>query len=137
VPILHYGADGVVVNILRCERREGRFKSGSAPHMSLEPDGKAVVCKTTIAGSVPAGDSSDRAAPAAFKRRRVGRGRWPSGPHHRPKGRGPILLSPPEWARPDNPGRAAANGHALGLRDQSLWSGKPKGDGSTVLTCRA
>ena len=74
MPILHYGADGVVVNILRCERREGRFKSGSAPHMSLEPDGKAVVCKTTIAGSVPAGDSSDRAAPAAYKRRRSGEG---------------------------------------------------------------
>jgi hypothetical protein len=74
-PILHYGADGVVVNILRCERREGRFKSGSAPHMSLEPVGEAAVCKTAEAGSVPVGDSSDRAAPAAYKRRRSGEGR--------------------------------------------------------------
>jgi len=48
----------------------------------------------------------------------AGRGGWPSGPQHRPKGRGPILLSPPEWARPENTGRAAANGHALEQCDQ-------------------
>ncbi len=43
--------------------------------MSLEPVGEAAVCKTAKAGSVPAGDSSDRAAPAMFKRRRDGEGR--------------------------------------------------------------
>jgi len=47
----------------------------------------------------------------------TGRGGWPSGSQHRPKGRGLIPLSPPEWTRPDDTGRAAANGHTLGLRD--------------------
>lgn len=60
---------------LRCDRRFRGSEPRRAPHISLEPVGEAAVCKTAEAGSVPARDSSDRAAPATFKRRRDGEGR--------------------------------------------------------------
>ena len=103
---------------LRCDRRFRGSESRRAPHMSRNRTARSTAANRVVQGANPCRDSSDRAAPAVYKRRCAGRGGWPSGSQHRPKGRGPIPLSPPEWARPDNSGRAAANGHALELRDQ-------------------
>ena len=103
---------------LRCDRRFRGSESRRAPHMSRNRSAWSTAANRVVQGANPCRDSSDRAAPAVYKRRCAGRGGWPSGSQHRPKGRGPIPLSPPEWARPDNSGRAAANGHALELRDQ-------------------
>ena len=105
---------------LRCDRRFRGSESRRAPHLSRNRTARSTAANRAVQGANPCRDSSDCAAPARTNDDATGRGGWPSGPQHRPKGRGLIPLSPPKWVRPENTGRAAANGHALGLRDQVL-----------------
>lgn len=60
---------------LRCDRRFRGSESRRAPHLSRNRTARSTAANRVVQGANPCRDSSDRAAPAAYKRRRSGEGR--------------------------------------------------------------